>query len=78
METMERLSTLKKHETDCYSICYYLLQCDKTALEAAQKALCNLIKCDLFFVADAHTVRELLRKESIQSSLQIKKNTHLT
>ncbi|WP_461479586.1 hypothetical protein [Paenibacillus sp. PvR148] len=69
----DRITMLKKHENDCYSICLYLLQSEKLACEAAKKALYNLSICDSFFAANPQTVSELLRKESMRSALQMKK-----
>lgn len=73
MEIKDRISFLKKYENDCYSICYYLLQSEKMACEAAKKALFNLSRCESFFAANSQTVRELLRKEAMKSALQMKK-----
>lgn len=72
----DRITMLKMHENDCYSICLYLLQSEKLACEAAQRALYNLSICDSFFAANPQTVSELLRKESIKSALQIKKELY--
>jgi DNA-directed RNA polymerase specialized sigma24 family protein len=69
----ERLSILKKHENDCYRMCFYLLQSEKMACEAAKDALYKLIEGDSFFAADSQTKNDLLRKESMKSALQIKK-----
>lgn len=73
MERSERISILKQHEAACYSICYYLLQSEALACDAAKHALCSLMKCDAFFKANARTVSDLLRKESMKSALQIRK-----
>jgi hypothetical protein len=74
MDMKKRGAILKKHENKCYSICFYLLQCEKMAYEAAKHALYTLIMCDSFFVADCQTKSDILRKESIKSALHIKKN----
>ncbi len=42
MEIKDRISFLKKHENDCYRICYYLLQSEKMACEAAKKSIVQL------------------------------------
>ncbi|MDF2962166.1 MAG: hypothetical protein K0S39_3901 [Paenibacillus sp.] len=73
VEIHERISILKKQENDCYSMCFYLLQCEKLACEAAKDALYNLVQSDSFFNADCRTQAGLLRKESMMSALQIKK-----
>ncbi|NTZ17995.1 hypothetical protein EXW96_10570 [Paenibacillus sp. JMULE4] len=73
MEIKDRISFLKKHENDCYSICYYLLQSEKMACEAAKKALYSLSRCDSFFAENTQAVRELVRKEAMKSALQLKK-----
>ncbi len=76
MEKNKRSAILKNHENDCYSICFYLLQCEKLACEAAENALYNLIFCDTYFVSDSHTQSNLLRKESMKSALQTKKKSN--
>ncbi|MCZ8511833.1 hypothetical protein O9H85_05240 [Paenibacillus filicis] len=73
MELKERLTLMKAYETDCYSYCHYLLQREDAALEAAKQALCRLIRSDGFFEADPHARRNILRKESIAASLQVRK-----
>ncbi|WP_249864327.1 hypothetical protein [Paenibacillus konkukensis] len=71
----ERIALLRQHEPDCYGACLYLLQSEQMACEAAQHALCALARSDAFFTADAKTRSVLLRKQAMQSSLQIKKQT---
>jgi hypothetical protein len=71
LEIKERLLVLKKHEDVCYSICLYVLQCEKMACEAAQTALYNLAKCDSFFVQNSQSKSILLRKESMKCALQL-------
>ncbi|MGQ5395570.1 hypothetical protein ACT8ZS_32695 [Paenibacillus sp. M.A.Huq-84] len=69
---MERISILRKQETDCYSLCLYLLQCERLACMAAEDALYKLIQCDSFFTADLQTKDIMLRKMSMTSALHIK------
>ncbi|CAG7629014.1 hypothetical protein ACFQI7_15695 [Paenibacillus allorhizosphaerae] len=73
LDMAERITILKECEQDCYSICYYLLQCEKMACEASQNALYRLFQTNRFFVQDSETVKEMLRKESIRCALQVRK-----
>ncbi|AFH62289.1 hypothetical protein B2K_16435 [Paenibacillus mucilaginosus K02] len=73
MEMIDRIAALKRHEVECYRICYYLLQCEKLASEAATIALRNLSCYDTFFTSELDKAKEILRKASLQSALSVKK-----
>jgi hypothetical protein len=68
----ERFNVLRAYETDCYSICYFLLQCERQAMEAAKSALLQLVHCDTFFEADPVNAVQMLRSESIACSFAVK------
>jgi len=68
--TKQRLSVLQHYEELCYSICIYLVRCDKLAAEAAKNTLLQLAACDAFFAAADTEQKLLLRKESIRCSLE--------
>lgn len=78
MEFVDRLSVLRKYEERCYSICYYLLQNEETAYEAAKMALLNVFASHPFFAADAETQQQLLREQSIHCSFHCMKHKHRT
>jgi hypothetical protein len=44
----ERLLRLRAVESDCYSVCLYLLQDEALAIQAAQEALCDMFRRDIF------------------------------
>ncbi|PZE22038.1 hypothetical protein CBW46_006480 [Paenibacillus xerothermodurans] len=73
MDMKKRLSILRKHETECYSVCLYLLQCERMACEAAKDALWHLMRCDSFFAAERSAQKQLLREESMRSALEQRK-----
>ncbi|TDF95074.1 hypothetical protein [Paenibacillus piri] len=70
VSTNERIALLRHHEEFCYSICLYLVRCDKLACEAAAAALFNLAHCESFFQAGEMDRHQLLRKESARCALQ--------
>ncbi|RAV23224.1 hypothetical protein DQG23_03260 [Paenibacillus contaminans] len=72
MDWNDRLSILKELEIKCYSVCFYLLQCEKQACRAAQHVLLRLAQSDSFFHADPQTRQRILRSESMKCSLTIK------
>ena len=67
----ERINKLREYEQDCYSICYYVLQCEKSACEAAKDALCRLYQSERFFAEDPVAVQQALRNVSIACALQL-------
>jgi len=69
VEVIERLSVLKRFETDCYSICFYLLKCEEAAVEAAQYTLSALMRMDSFFDVDSTEAVTILRKESVKAAI---------
>jgi|GEM_PF-1483348 hypothetical protein len=71
-EIEERLAIVRQYETDCYSICHYVLQGEREACEAAEQALRGLLESDAFFAADPRGRMELLRKQSLKSALGLK------
>ncbi|UUZ86057.1 hypothetical protein LJK88_23055 [Paenibacillus sp. P26] len=73
VELKERLSVLKRYETDCFGVCLYLLQSEAMACEAAKLTLLELMKDHAFFAADARTKSDMLRKEALRRSLQIRR-----
>ncbi|TJY44426.1 hypothetical protein E5161_03330 [Cohnella pontilimi] len=40
----ERIAELRALEADCYGVCFYMLQEEKSALQAAQAALADLYR----------------------------------
>ncbi|KIL38791.1 hypothetical protein SD70_24210 [Gordoniibacillus kamchatkensis] len=68
----DRISVLRQYESDCYSICLFLLQCEKMAHEAAKNALYHLITSDACFARDGSIRNELFRKEVAKCALQVK------
>ena len=66
----ERLAVLRRHEELCYSICLYLVRCDKLACEAAADALFNLAHCDSFFQAEETERLRQLRDEAARCALR--------
>ncbi len=73
----ERVDLLRSYETDCYRICYFILNCEQLALTAAQHTLFQLLNDDNFFQQD--DVYRALRTKymSKKSALQTHCN-HLT
>lgn len=41
-DIIDKVTVLGEYETDCYTICTHLLQCEKLALEASEHALLQL------------------------------------
>ncbi|TBL77886.1 hypothetical protein [Paenibacillus thalictri] len=73
MDWNQRLSILRDYESACYSVCFFLLQCETMASEAAQNALIRLAQNDAFFQADSLSRQQVLRSESMKCSIYTKR-----
>jgi hypothetical protein len=71
MEIKQRAAILRGYEAKCYSVCYYILQCESKAIEAAKRALLNIIKNDLFFLNNDQLRNEVLRNTAIKAAIDI-------
>lgn len=71
MHDRERIALLRQHETECYSICFYLLQDESLALRAAEAAMLKLYRSDAFCrSADAAERRRLVRKAALSCAFR--------
>ncbi|KIL35778.1 hypothetical protein SD71_10200 [Cohnella kolymensis] len=75
MDIAKRVTILKGYETEIYSVCLHLLQCEEKAIEAAKTALFNIIKDDKFFHHKEKDSEEWMRKEATKASMDIYKKS---
>lgn len=71
MSLLSRADCLKQYEEECYSICYYLLQQEESALRASRQALTSLLDDAEFYRKDAADRQETVRKLSKLWSLRV-------
>ncbi|MEK8129929.1 hypothetical protein WMW72_18665 [Paenibacillus filicis] len=77
MNRENRLSVLREHETDCYTICMTILRCEDLAAYAARQALLQLWQHDTFMELDPAARPGVLTRVSVHAALEIRK-THGT
>lgn len=70
----ERINILKTYEEYCYQVCFYLLDCDNTAVQAAKQALYELFKDGLVYHQENEDIKKIVRKAAIRAALQLYKN----
>jgi hypothetical protein len=70
MDFFKRVSILRTFETDCYSICLHLLQCEKLAVEAAEKIMHELFFNETFYLQDPDARKKMLKNITIQQALE--------
>ncbi len=70
----KRAKVLRYYEVECYQICYYLLQQEAGALEAASKAIYDLFLDERFFKLNKDNQKKLMRHAAISSALKLYKN----
>ncbi|NOU94428.1 hypothetical protein GC093_14545 [Paenibacillus sp. LMG 31456] len=75
MDTAQRVAILKNYETECYSLCMYILRCESMALQASKEVLYYLFKCQTFFTQTDDDRNYSLRKESTRIALNIYKQS---
>jgi hypothetical protein len=73
MDFLKRTSILKTFEVDCYSICFYILQCEKLAMEAATKVMLELYLHETFYLQDPEAKKITLKNTSIKQALELYK-----
>ena len=71
-ELEEKVEILRKYETLCYQITYYLLQDESLAVRAAGEALLELGLDDEFFSALEQDRENKVRRTAILKSLALK------
>ncbi|MCM3626800.1 hypothetical protein M3194_05430 [Paenibacillus glycanilyticus] len=69
MDWQIKISILRRYETYCYQICYYLIQNESNASQAAKEALLSIAVDAFFFTDSDETRREKIRRISIDKSL---------
>jgi hypothetical protein len=77
VELQQRATLLKSYETECYSVCFYLLQCETKAVEASKQALINIIRDDRFFLHQEHYRDECVRKAAARASIDVYRTAFL-
>ena len=60
-----KVAVMKKLEQDCYSICLYLLNNERDAIDAATRTLTDLFYDESFFAADMREQRTRLKRASV-------------
>jgi len=68
-EWERKAAVLKQYELHCYQICYYLLQSEAKALQAAVASIEHLIRDAAFFCKPDPDKLEIVRKTAIRYSL---------
>jgi len=70
----EKVETLKRFETYCYQIAFYILQNEKSAIEATKSALIELSMDDEFFTKPLTIQQQMLKRISMKKSIAVKQN----
>ncbi|MEX1031321.1 MAG: hypothetical protein WDZ91_14940 [Paenibacillaceae bacterium] len=68
---LERVNIGRQYEVKCYRICYYLLQDEKLAIEAAQEVMKKLIQNDNFSNGSNLSIDQYIKKESMKESWRV-------
>ncbi|MCS7458785.1 hypothetical protein N0M98_01420 [Paenibacillus doosanensis] len=77
-EWERRALIVKPYELLCYRSCYYLLQCEAEAMQAALACMEQVMRDDAFFQsADLHR-QTIVRKTAIRCSLQLARSRGAT
>lgn len=74
MEFSQRIKVLRNFETECFQICFYLLNNERLATRASKQALINIFNNDECFAGDVNRQKTLLRRFAMRSSLEIYKD----
>lgn len=69
----KRSNILREYEIYCYRICFYLLECEKLALQAAETTLYQLFFDHLFYLQDDKARKMQVLKASINGALHLYK-----
>ncbi|WP_156043116.1 hypothetical protein [Paenibacillus sp. UNC451MF] len=69
-ELETRAKAVKEYEVRCYQICFYILQNEAKALQAALACVEALLLNDSFFKMQVNEQQEAVRKASIRYSLK--------
>ncbi|MBN2980890.1 MULTISPECIES: hypothetical protein [Cohnella] len=72
MSPFEKREALKTLETHCYRICFYLLNEEKTACEAAKRALIQLYGDDALWTMNEQLRENRIRKISSFHALAVR------
>lgn len=67
---IDRVKALKRLEQECYSLCLYLLENEKAAIDAAKQTLVELFDDKRFWSADDSEQRARLRRKATFHCLQ--------
>jgi hypothetical protein len=67
----ERVNIGRQYEVLCYRICYYLLQDEKLAIEAAQEVMKRLIQTDNFSSGLNLNIEQFIKKEAMKESCRV-------
>ncbi len=70
---MNKISALRKYETYCYQVSYYMLEDEEMAVEAVSQAFIHLYQQETFFSLNEEEQRSYLKHNTIQQSLDIYK-----
>lgn len=74
MSFSKRISILRNLETECYQICFYLLNNEKIAVQSAAQTLYSLFNHTVFFDMNTRDQKSHLRQTAIKFSLKMYKN----
>lgn len=67
----ERIHLLKRYEQHCYQMAFYLLKCEKKALEATQRSLLELANDHTFLSAPSDIQDMKARKVTMVQSFAV-------
>jgi hypothetical protein len=67
----DQINQIRCYEIVCYSMCYYLLDCEHLALTAAQDTLFQLLNDEAFFLMDDIHKTEHTKKMSRKVATQL-------
>ncbi|MBD2845078.1 hypothetical protein IDH44_07735 [Paenibacillus sp. IB182496] len=71
MTLTRKIEVLREYEKDCYRICYFLLECERRAEDAAKDALYQLC-CDAsFFVQPPAAQKKRVRRTAVEHALAL-------
>lgn len=72
MDIKTKAAILRRHETYCYQICYYLIQDEELSIQAACETLLEVAR-DLAFFDETHVEqKKKIRLVAVRSSLKLK------
>lgn len=66
----DKLTVLRSLEGTCYSLCVYLLRCERDAAEAAKRALVALFEDQQFWTSDSNDRLHRMRRTAVRECMQ--------